>query len=266
MVEQKSSNTNESTPKPGANRAKLILGITGAVIVIALGAGLWWFFGRGTPDKVDIDTAAAGVIESSSSDTNTGGSTGGSTGDGSIDGTWTVDTSQGEFDFNSATGTFAGFRIREELAGIGNTEAVGRTGDVSGSFTIEGTTVTDASITVDLSTIRTDRSMRDRKVQEALSTSQYPEATFTLTTPIELGSDAASGDTIEVTGAGDLNIHGVTQQVSVPLQAKLVNDTVVVVGSVDISFADYDVAVPSSMKVVSVEDHGTVEFQLLLKR
>lgn len=257
MIDQNTPSTNEPSAKRGAKRAKLLLGVAG-IVVVALGAGLWWFFGRGTPDKVDIDTAASGVLESSGSDTNTG--------DGTIDGTWTVDTSEGDFDFNSATGTFAGFRIKEELAGIGNTEAVGRTGGVSGSFTIEGTTVTDASITVDLSTITTDESMRDRKVQEALSTGEYPEATFMLTTPIELGSDAGSGDTIEVTGQGELTIHGVTNQVSVPLQAKLVNDTVVVVGSVDISFADYGVEVPSSMKVLSVEDHGTVEFQLLLKR
>lgn len=262
MTEQNTSSTNEPSARPGANRAKLLLGIAG-IVVVALGAGLWWFFGNGTPDKVDIDTAASGVLESSSSDTSPGNST---TGDASIDGMWTIDTSEGEFDFNSATGTFAGFRIKEELAVIGSTEAVGRTGDVSGSFTIEGARVTDASITVDLSTITTDESMRDRKVQEALSTSQYPEAIFTLTTPIELGSDAGSGETIEVTGQGELTIHGVTKQVSVPLQAKLVNDTVVVVGSVDISFADYDVKVPSSMKVLSVEDHGTVEFQLLLKR
>lgn len=263
MVEKNTPNTNPSSSKSRANQAKVLLGITGAIIVVALGAGLWWFFGRGTPDKVDIDTAASGVIASDGSETNTGS---GTSGGGTIDGTWTVDTVEGDFDFKSATGTFAGFRINEELAGIGNTEAVGRTGDVSGSFTIDGTTVTEAEIVVNLSTITTDESMRDRKVQEALSTGHYPDATFSLTTPIELGSDAGSGDTVEVMGDGELTIHGVTQQVSVPLQAKLVNDTVVVVGSIDISFADYGVQVPSSMKVLSVEDHGTIEFQLLLKR
>lgn len=268
MVEQNTPTSDQSPSRTPAKQAVMFLGIALTIVVIALGAGLWWFFGRGTPDRVDIDTAASGITTSSDdpsgdTDSNTDGS---GVLDGTIDGTWTIDTSEGDFDFDSATGTFAGFRINEQLAGIGNTEAVGRTGDVAGSFTIDRTIVTDAEIVVDLSTITTNDSMRDRRVQEALSTGQYPDATFTLITPIDLGTNADSGATVEVTADGELTVHGVTQQVSVPLQAKLVNDTVVVVGSVEVSFADYGVQVPSSMKVLSVDDHGTVEFQLLLKR
>ena len=44
-----------------------------------------------------------------------------------IAGTWTVDTSIGEFSFEDSTGTFVGFRVQEELCGIGSTTAVGRT-------------------------------------------------------------------------------------------------------------------------------------------
>jgi hypothetical protein len=39
---------------------------------------------------------------------------------------------------------------------------------------------------------------------------------------------------------------------------------VVVTGSLDISFSDFDVDVPDSQVVVSVEDHGVMEMQLLL--
>lgn len=256
VQETKASPTSD---KSGSKNVKTTIGVAIGVLVIVAGVGLWWFFGRDTPDAVNIDTAAGGVIDQA-------GESSGGTDDGTIEGTWSVDTSTGEFDFNSATGTFAGFRIKEELAGIGDTEAVGRTGDVSGSFTIEGTTVTDAKITVDLSTIKTIDSMRDRRVQDALSTSKYPDATFELSEPIELGADAANGSTIKVDASGQLTVHGVTKNVTFPLEARLVNGTVVVVGSLDISFADYDVQVPTSMKVVSVEDHGVVELQLLLKR
>ena len=51
-----------------------------------------------------------------------------------------------------------------------------------------------------------------------------------------------------------------------PLQAQLVEGTVVVVGSVDITFSDFGVEVPSSPIVVSAEDHGVLELQLLLAR
>jgi polyisoprenoid-binding protein YceI len=183
-----------------------------------------------------------------------------------ISGTWAVDTETGEFDFESATGTFAGIRISEELASIGATEAVGRTGDVTGDVVIDGTTVTSADIEVDLTTITTNNSRRNSKVQEALETDQFPTATFSLTDPIELGTGAADGEKVSVTGTGDLTIHGVTRSVEVPLEAQLVDDTVVLVGSTELTFSDFGVEVPSAPVVVSVSDTGTLELQLLLTR
>lgn len=252
--------TPPDTAPSGRRRRRRTRALTGGLVaLLVLGTVLWWFCGRDTPDKVNIDAAASGIAANSAG-------TGAATGAGGLDGTWDVDTTTGDFDFDSATGTFAGFRIDEELAGIGATEAVGRTGDVSGSFVIDGTTVTDAQFSVDMTAITTNDSMRDRRVQEALATTQYPTAEFRLTEPIDLGAGAASGDTVEVEAKGELTIHGVTREVSIPLQARLVDGTAVVVGALDLSFADYGVTVPSSMKVVSVEDHGTVELQLLLQR
>jgi hypothetical protein len=50
------------------------------------------------------------------------------------------------------------------------------------------------------------------------------------------------------------------------LEAKAVARSIVVVGQAEVTFADYDVAVPSASIVVSAEDHGLVEFQLLFVR
>jgi MinD superfamily P-loop ATPase len=63
-----------------------------------------------------------------------------------------------------------------------------------------------------------------------------------------------------------LTVHGVTNTVQIPLEAQLVNDVIVVVGSTDIVFADYDVEAPSAVIVLSVEDQGTVELQLFFTR
>lgn len=108
--------------------------------------------------------------------------------------------------------------------------------------------VTSAEITVDLTTIPTDPSRRDDKVQEALETSQFPTGAFRLTEPIELGADAVSGSTLGITARVEPTIHGVTKPVGVDLQARLVDATAVVVGQ------------------IPVEDRGTVELQLLLTR
>lgn len=241
----------------------VILSVTAAVVVL-LGAGVWWFLRDDAPEEVDLATATAGVTDgadSSSTGQSDDGAASDSTFDGDITGSWTVDTETGDFDYETATGTFAGFRIAEELSGIGSTTAVGRTGDVSGTMDIDGETVTAATFDIDLSTVTTDDSRRDDKVQDALAT---PTATFTLTEPIELGTGAANGEAVSVTASGEMTINGVTNAVEFPLEAQLVDGTVVVVGSLDIAFSDYDVEVPSSPIVLSVDDNGTLEMQLLL--
>ena len=71
---------------------------------------------------------------------------------------------------------------------------------------------------------------------------------------------------MSVTATGDLTIHGVTKSVEIPLEAQLVDGTVVLVGSTEVTFSDYGVEVPSAPVVVSVSDTGTLELQLLLTK
>ena len=104
-----------------------------------------------------------------------------------------MDTSIGEFSYEDSTGTFVGFRVEEELTGIGSATAVGRTPEVSGTLDIDGTTVTAVTIEADMTAITTNESRRDDKVQGALETDEFPTATFVLTEPIELGDAAAAG-------------------------------------------------------------------------
>lgn len=183
-----------------------------------------------------------------------------------VSGDWTVDTSIGEFSFENSTGTYVGFRIGEELATVGQTEAVGRTPNVTGTVSIDGQTVTATSIEADMTAITTDISRRDSAARRALETENFPTATFVLTEPIDLGADPASGQPVSATAVGDLTIHGVTNPVEVAIEAQLVGDTIAVVGSTDVVFADYGVTAPSAPIVVSLDDFGIIEFQLFLTR
>jgi polyisoprenoid-binding protein YceI len=238
-----------------SSRAKVF--IAGAIVIVVLvGGGLWWYLKDDAPAAVSLDAAVDQVDDGAATPTTEVGS--------AIEGTWTIDTETGDFDFETATGTFAGFRVNEELAGIGAATAVGRTGDVTGAFTVEGTTVTEASFEVDLTTITTNESRRDNRVQDALKTSRFPTATFTLTEPLELGDEAADGQSVSVTAVGDLTIHGETQSVDFPLEAQLVDGTVVLVGSLDLRFSDYGVEAPTSPIALSVDDNGILELQFLL--
>ena len=179
-----------------------------------------------------------------------------------VDGRWIVDTSVAEFNYDESAGTFVGFRVEEELASIGSTTAVGRTPLVSGSLTIDGETVTSVTIEADMTGIITDDSRRDRAIQSALSTGRFPTAIFTLTEPIDLGDDPGTGGPINTTAAGELTVKDITRAVEIELEAQLVDETVVVVGTTEVVFADYDVTVPRVPIVLSAEDHGIVELQL----
>jgi polyisoprenoid-binding protein YceI len=147
-----------------------------------------------------------------------------------VDGTWTVDPSIGSF--SDFTNSFVGYRVQEELAGIGANTAVGRTPDVSGSMTIAGTAVSAATIEADLTTLQSDDGNRDRQLgRQGIQTDQFPTASFTITEPIELGS-TGRGQEIEVTAKSQLTLHGQTRDVEVPMKARLSGDVIAVSGSI----------------------------------
>lgn len=246
-----------------SGRLKL-LGVLGVLAVAVVAGAVWWFLRDDAPETTNISDAAAQVTTTGG--TGTGDQSAAAAADGDVSGTWNVDTSIGQFSFEDSTGTFAGFRVAEELSGVGSTTAVGRTPEVTGALEIDGTTVEAATITADMTALTTDDSRRDGRARDALETDQFPEATFELTSPIELGADAASGDPVAVQAAGDLTIHGVTKPVTFPLDAQLVDGTIVVTGTLDVTFSDYGVELPTAPIVLSLDDNGQIELQLFFTR
>jgi polyisoprenoid-binding protein YceI len=230
----------------------IISGVAASLLILG-GVAVWYFVFRDTaPPPVDIEKASESVGQADP----TGGT--------SLSGTWTVDTSIGSFDdFSSA---FVGYRVNEELAGVGAKTAFGRTPHVSGTMVIDGTTATKVGVEADVSTLQSDESFRDGTLRgQAIETDRFPKARFTLTQPIDFGTVPA-GTAIKVDATGRLTLHGVTRDVTVPLDAKLVNGVIVVTGKVAIAFADYGIEKPVSVRVLSIEDHGVLEAQLFFSK
>ncbi|HXG27063.1 MAG TPA: YceI family protein, partial [Candidatus Binatia bacterium] len=176
-------------------------------------------------------------------------------------GTWTIDTTIGSFE--DFTSSFVGYRVDETFTDQRANTAVGRTPDVEGSLVLNGSTLTTVEVTADLTTLRSDDDRRDGQLRrQAIETEQFPTATFRLTSPVELGAVPVDGQAIETTATGELTLHGVTRTVEVPITARLSGDVVTVTGSIEIRFADYDIEQPRSFLVLSIEDHGIMEFQL----
>ena len=178
----------------------------------------------------------------------------------SIDGTWTVDTSIG--DINDGSSTFVGFRIDEVLDPGGETTAVGRTPDVSGELEASGTVIDSFTLEADLSTLATDNNFRNGAIQRTLGTDQFPTATFVSTEPVDLGALPVEGEVFSASVPGTLTIKDISQDIVVDLEAGRGGDTVVVVGTWPIEFADFDIEMPSAPIVVSVEDSGLLEWQV----
>lgn len=222
--------------------------IVAVVAIVAVGYGLILLYAKvlnDSPDEFgtsDLDAALA----SPSTVAQPGAPAGAA-------GAWTV-TPESEL----------GYRVDEILFGV-DTEGVGRTNQVTGSMTIDGTTVTAAEFTVDVASITSDDSRRDNQFRgRIMTTSEFPTATFVLTEPIELGVEPADGAEVTTSATGELTLRGVTNTVTFDLTARQEGDRIGVLGDIPIVFADYAIANPSNPGVTT-EDHGLLEFVLVFE-
>ncbi|WP_245993058.1 YceI family protein [Xylanimonas allomyrinae] len=216
------------------------LAVVGAVVAVGIAAFVWgpglyasWAAGKAdAAPTLDVD-ASAPVADP-----------------GTLDGLWVAQD-----------GSYAGYRVDEVLTDETVT-VTGRTEQVQAEVTLDAGTLSAATVTVDMASIETDEPQRDAFFRDtALSTDEFPTATFELTEPATLSAGATR---VELTG--DLTVHGVTRPVSVMADLAQADDgEVQVVGSVPITFEDFGVSSPS-LGFVSVEDSGAIEFSLLLAR
>ena len=272
------------------NRRNVLLGLAAGFIVLV--GAVWFFFIRSdAPPEVSLEDAIAAVTDDTTTTTADAGTpeTTAATETSSAPQTTTADSStpettaatettsasettagpatlDGSWDIDQSA-SFAGYRIGEELANIGTVTAVGRTTDVEATLTFAGTAVTELSVTVDMTTLQSDRSQRDNALRtRGLETNDFPTATFVLTEPLELGVAPVEDEPFSGTAVGDLTLHGVTNSISMPVEGSLVPGTVVVIGSVDVALADYGMEPPTGFSVLSINDTGTIEVQLAFVR
>jgi polyisoprenoid-binding protein YceI len=118
---------------------------------------------------------------------------------------------------------------------------------------------------VDVASIESDDQRRDNQFRgRIMSTDEFPEATFTLTEPIELGTEPADGVSVDTDATGELTLRGVTNPVTFELTAEQQNGRIGVLGAIPVVFADYSIANPS-VPGITTEDEGLLEFVLVLE-
>jgi len=229
--------------------------IAGIVVLAALAvAGPFvyiHFFNGSTPSALTLSPSSSSTGSSSSGSTATATAAAA----GPVSGTWTV-----------GSGSVVGYRVNEVLLGQ-NATAVGRSTSVTGHLTIDGTTATAAGFSVPMNTIHSDKSQRDDQFDgRIMDVAQYPTATFTLTSPVDLAPLPATGAVKSYTAHGKLTLHGTTRAVTITLTAERVGAQLKVAGQIPVLFSDYNIQNPSLGGFVTTQDHGLLEFLLVFAR
>ena len=252
------------------NLNRKILGLVAVVVLVAVGAvAVPWIYinliKQDAPEALTLESAvsttASTTVESTLSSTASttlepavSTTVAPGVAEASLDGEWAV-----------VDESVVGYRVQEVIVGQ-STEGVGRTSEVEGSLTIVGDEVTGAKFTVDMTTLKSDSSRRDRQVDtRILDTTTYPKATFVLKQPIKLTPEAINGGVLSVKTKGTLTLRGVTRDIDFKLNARLVENVIEVNGSILLVFADWSIPDPSISAIV-VEDRGQLEFLIRFSR
>ena len=241
--------------------------VLAVIVLVGLGlvaAGVTWFLGRDSIEAVDIERALeeasdANRLEASSGDA--ASSTEEQVSDAT--GVWVIDTGFVEFDAITGSGTWVGYRIDEELRGVGDFTAVGRSPRVEGRVVIDGSSVTSATISADLQALESDNANRDSRVRPLFA--ERP-VVFTLSQPVDFGAVPSEGQRVAVSAEGVLRIGDIERDVVVELSADVAGSRLVITGSTIVMLSDFDVSVPSAPIVLSVAEDATIELQLFLSR
>jgi polyisoprenoid-binding protein YceI len=221
----------------------LVAGIV--VLVAAFAIAYFTLFNTSSPSKLTLQTKGSTAAVPT----------------GDLAGTWTV-----------ANGSVAGYRVREKLAQLpAPSDAVGRTGAITGQVTITDRSgaysAGNATFTVDVSQLKSDKDKRDNKIRSmGLETDKYPQATFAAAGAISVPGAAVKGTLSKVDVTGDLTLHGQTRKVTIPLEVQRDGDQIKIAGNYPFHWADFGMSAPNFPPFVSVTGEPTLEFELHLSK
>lgn len=173
-----------------------------------------------------------------------------------VDGHWDVVSGAGE---NSSE---AGYTFDEVLPGQEKSTS-GRTSSVSGSLVVTDGILEEGRVTVDVDSIESDIEKRDIHVRDnILHTDQYPEATFTISDPVDLSSLPEDGSVDTVTVDGELTMHGKTHDVTAELTVLRTGENVIVEGQVPVEREAFGIVSPEFV-ASQIAEEGTVDLLLV---
>lgn len=161
------------------------------------------------------------------------------------------------------------YRVREQLAGVGQIVAVGETQAVIGQilFDADGNPLPCSRFDADLRTLKSDNSRRDNYLYtRTLETEKYPLATFVLTGVEGLDGPLAGGAETTFTLLGDFSVHGVTRPISWEATATLEGETLTGKAMTRFLMPEFDIVPPKVGPVEAIDELVQLEIELVAAR
>ena len=142
----------------------------------------------------------------------------------------------------------------------------GSTKHVTGQATIQDGIVEEARIAVDMTSLTTDKKVRDQNMKTKLfEVTKYPESTFTLTEPADVSAVPDDGSLATVPLSGDLTIHGQTKSVTQDFQVVRDGDTIILGGDIPINRLDFDIETPE-MIAARISETGEINVRVTFEK
>ncbi len=166
----------------------------------------------------------------------------------------------------------ARYSINEVFISDNNTlaTAVGVTSQVQGGMTLNYDDPAASEFdqfVVDISTLRSDRSRRDRAIRRQwLESSTYPLAVFDVREVRNFPADPQEGEPISFQLAGDMTVKETTQEVVWEVTATLEGDRLNGAATLETTLESFNIPVPSIANILRVTDGITLTLDFVMAR
>lgn len=173
--------------------------------------------------------------------------------------------------FVLSEGTQARYKVTEKLAmNTFDNEVVGKTAVVSGAVTLDASgraVPSESRITIDLTSLKTDRARRDSYVQKnTLETARFPTAELRIVEIRGLPANFPASGEVNFTVLGDFTLHGATRRTSWNARAQFGATGLKGSASTTVKFADFGITVPRVPVVARVDDPISLELDFVFIR
>jgi polyisoprenoid-binding protein YceI len=179
---------------------------------------------------------------------------------------------QGEVRYVLApAGNEARYRVREQFVGVNlPSDAVGTTTSITGGIVLDaaGRVIPGTSrFTVDLRSLKSDSENRDRQVQgRILETERFPNIELAIREVRGLPRPLPTTGELKFELVGDLTVKGVTKPSTWQVTATPKGTGLAGRATTRFTFGDFGMPVPTSFRLLSVEDDVRLEYDFHLLR